>query len=121
MVLLARAVCAALVALGVVTPLAVAARTPTLAEREAIVHALPPFVRNAPVDCVWLKIRVSNGGRYAVVRPAYLNTGTARCARYAADGFFVLRKADRWRVIYVGSEFPPCSKRIPRGLIPCLP
>ena len=101
---LTRTVCALLVGLAALTPLAVAARSPTLGEREAIVHALPSLVRSAPVECMWLKVRVSNGGRYALADPTYMNFRTSRCARYAANGIFILRRSPSWRVVYVGSS-----------------
>jgi len=44
----------------------------------------------------------------------------SRCIRYASDGFFILRRTTRWRIIYNGSDPPPCSMSIPRDLIGCL-
>src|SRR4029453_11039317 len=90
-----------------------AARSPTLTERQQLVRALPASVRKAPVECAWLKIRVSDSRRYALVTPVYLNARNGPCVRYAADGFFILRKAaGRWRVVYVGSDPPPCAKHV---------
>lgn len=102
-------------------PVASGARAPSLAERAAVVRALPAFVRNAPLECAWLKIRVSENPRYALVDPVFMNTDAPRCARYAADGFFVLRKSAKWTVIYNGSDLPRCARRIPRDLVRCLP
>jgi hypothetical protein len=50
-----------------------------------------------------------------------MNFAVSRCGRYAADGFFVLRMSQKWRVVYVGSDYPPCSKRFPRDLVGCMP
>lgn len=46
-------------------------------------------------------------------------TPGSRCVRYAANGFSILKKARRWRVIYEGSDLPSCSLRVPRDLIRC--
>ncbi len=102
-------------------PIGFAARSPTLDERAAIVRALPTLVRNTPVECVWLKIRVSRNPRYALADLVYVNTNLMRCARFTADGFFVLKKSRVWRVVYVGSDFPRCSMKIPRDLVGCRP
>ena len=40
---------------------AIAARAPTFKEREAIIRALPKSIRDTPVECIWLRIRVSTG------------------------------------------------------------
>jgi hypothetical protein len=100
---------------------ALASRAPTLKEREAITKALPMDVRNTPVECLWLDIRVSRNSRYARVDGAYLNTSgpNSRCVRYASNGFFILRRVVRWRVIYIGSIEPRCSLGVPRDLTPC--
>ena len=103
-------------------PAAIAARPPTLGERAAITRALPLYLRNTPVECVWLVIRVSRNPRYAKVDPVYLVASPgSRCLRYASDGFYVLKKSRKWRIIYSGSDPPLCSKRIPRDLVACLP
>jgi hypothetical protein len=100
---------------------ALASRAPTLKEREAITKALPQDVRNTPVECLWLDIRVSRNSRYARVAGAYLNTTgqNSRCIRYASNGFFILKKLRRWKVIYIGSTPPRCSLGVPRDLTPC--
>ena len=41
------------------------------------------------------------------------------CLRYAGDGFFILKKTGGWKVVYVGSDAPACSLRIPRDLLRC--
>ena len=97
------------------------ARAPTRDEREAITRALPAFIRNAPAECLWLHIRVSRNPRFALVGRLYLNFQIPRCARLAGDGVFILRKARTWKIVYVGSDPPSCSLRIPRDLTPCLP
>ncbi len=111
-----------LVALLVVAvPSAPAARPPTLPERAAITRALPLYDRNTPAECVWFNIRVSRNPRYAEVDPVYLvATPMSRCLRYAKDGFYVLKKIRKWKIIYSGSDPPPCSMRIPRDLGECL-
>jgi hypothetical protein len=100
-----------------------AARPPTLAEREAIVQALPASVRNTPVECLWLKISVSTRNpSYALVSGTYLNARGpgSRCTRYARNGFDILRKSrSGWRIIYSGSDWPLCSRKIPSDLVKC--
>jgi hypothetical protein len=100
---------------------ALAARQPTLPEREAITAALPADFKRYPVGCVFLRTAVSNDGRYATVTPAFLNALRPPCARYASNGYWILRKTTRWKVIFEGSESPPCSLRVSRDLVRCLP
>ena len=108
-------------AASLLAPLAAAARPPTLPEREAITRALPAYLRNTPIECVWLDVSVSRNPRYALVAPVSLNATTpgSRCIRYAGNGFYVLKKARRWRVVYEGSVEPPCKLGVPRDLVRC--
>lgn len=80
-------------------------------------------VRNAPVECVWLKIRISSrDAAYALASAQVLNWKQrgSRCLRYASNGFDVLRKRQgKWRFIYSGSDDPPCALRVPRDLVGC--
>jgi hypothetical protein len=100
-----------------------AARQPTRAERQAITNALPQSIRAMPVGCVWLDLRVSRNPKYAYVAPEVLNalSPNSKCLRYASNGFFILRKQSTgtWRVIFEGSNWPPCSQRIPLDLVRC--
>ena len=100
---------------------AAASREPRLTERAAIVEALPRWLRDAPVECVWLRISVAISGRYALVAPTFMNVASRpRCASIASNGFFILRKHNAsWRVIYRGSDPQPCALRVPRDLVAC--
>jgi hypothetical protein len=51
----------------------------------------------------------------------YLNATRlgSRCIRYASNGFFVLKKAPTWKVIFNGSVYPSCTLKVPRDLTPC--
>lgn len=101
---------------------AIAARLPSVKEREAITRALPARVRNTPVECLWLNMRVSNSGDYALVAPVFLNATIphSRCVRHAFDAFFLLKRArTAWHVVYVASDLPKCSLGIPHDLIGC--
>ena len=101
---------------------AIAARTPTFKEREAIMKALPKSIRDTPVECLWLRIRVSTrGSRYADVGGAYLNSVKpgSRCLRYASNWHLFLKKARTWKIIFDGTVEPSCKLRIPRDLTPC--
>jgi hypothetical protein len=111
----------AVVAVGLVLATSAAAkRAPSLIERAAITKALPASLRNVPVGCVWLDVAVSRSGGYAEVSPTYLNALHLPCVRYAANGDFFLRKRSGvWRVVFTGSEVPPCSLRVPRDLSSC--
>jgi hypothetical protein len=115
------AVALALVVLG--PAVAAASRPPTLSEREKITLVFPAFVRNAPVECVWLNIRISSrNASYARAAALVLNWRQpgSRCLRYATDGFNILRKRDgKWRFIYSGSDNPPCALKVPRDLVGC--
>jgi hypothetical protein len=97
--------------------LASAERSPTFKEREAITAALPKWFQREPVGCVWLEINVSRNGRYAIAGPNFLNVSTPLCGRYAANGLWILKKTSRWRVIFNGSDPPPCSLAIPKDLV----
>jgi hypothetical protein len=105
-----------LIALGLVLD-AAAARPPTNPERAVITQALPAWLRSYPVGCVWLIIRVSNNGRYALVEEGVNNPRQDPCVKYAFNGFWVLkRRAGRWKVIFNGSAGLPCSLGVPRDL-----
>jgi hypothetical protein len=96
---------------------AVAARPPSDPERAAITQALPAWFRNYPVGCVWLIIRVSKNGQYAFVAEGVNNPLRAPCAKYAFNGFWVLRqRAGRWKVIFNGCSGLPCSLDVPGDL-----
>jgi hypothetical protein len=96
-----------------------AARQPTFREREALTLALPASFRRYPVGCVWLSMFVSNNGRYAKVEPMFLNATRMPCVQYASNGYMLLRKSPRWKIIFNGSVEPPCSLGVPRDLTRC--
>src|SRR6266508_1169310 len=100
---------------------ALASREPTVLEREQITNSLPPYIRNAPVECVFLKIRISSrDARYASVGVQPLNARRphSRCLRYAGNGIDILKKQrGRWIRVYSGSVEPPCALGIPRDLM----
>jgi hypothetical protein len=91
-------------------------RGPTFREREALTAALPAYDRREPVGCVFLQTLVSSNGRYAQVTPLYLNASRMPCLRYAANGGWILEKTTRWRIIFTGSDPPPCSLHVPLEL-----
>ena len=101
-------------------PPVAASRLPTERERAAVLRALPSYWRTSSASaCVAFVVRVSNNGRYARVQPSFLRT--ARCVRYASDGAYILRRGPtRWRIVFEGSDPPPCSLRVPRDLSRCL-
>jgi hypothetical protein len=94
-----------------------AKRPPSLSERAAITLALPAYLRNEPVGCVWLDVSVSNNGKYAIAAPVYLNARQPPCARYASNGQWILRKTNRWKVVFNGSDPPMCSLGVPKDLV----
>jgi hypothetical protein len=116
---ISRLVAFACVALFVVTLPAYAGRPPSFPQREAITAALPQSLRSIPAGCVWLDVTVANAGGYAKVTPIFLNATKAPCVKYASNGFFILRKQLRWRIVYSGSELPPCKLHVPRDLSRC--
>jgi hypothetical protein len=94
-----------------------AARPPSGPERAAITRALPAWFRAYPVGCVWLIIRVSTNGRYALVEEGVNNPRRAPCVKYAFNGFWILKQqARQWKVIFNGSAGLPCSLGVPRDL-----
>src|SRR4051794_15949058 len=97
-----------------------AARKPTFREREAITAALPAWFRRYPVGCVAVDIVVSKNGKYAEADPVFLNArvGTP-CLRYASNGFWILKKTRSWKIVFNGSDAPPCSLGVPADLGGC--
>jgi hypothetical protein len=102
---------------GATARAAEAARKPTFREREAITAALPAWFKRYPVGCVAIDIAVSNNGRFARVTPVFLNATRAPCGRYASNGDWILKKGKTWKLIFSGSDAPPCSLGIPKDLI----
>jgi hypothetical protein len=98
-----------------------AARPPTLTERAAVTAALPAFLRAEPVGCVWLDVALSKNGRWAKVTPTFLNAETMPCLKYAADGFFLMKHTTRWKVVFIGSDYPACELGVPKTLSRCRP
>lgn len=96
-----------------------AARLPTQAEARSLFAALPAFVRSVPRKCVRFEMRVSDNGRYAKVTPVFLNALRLPCVKYASNGYWILARTTRWRIIFDGSVFPSCSLRVPRDLSTC--
>ena len=107
-------------AIGLGARSAEAARKPTFKEREALTAALPAWLRRYPIGCVWLEMSVSKNGRYAKVAPGFLNATRPPCLKYASNGYWILKRLTKWKIIYNGSTDPPCSLRVPRELAPCL-
>jgi uncharacterized protein YecT (DUF1311 family) len=104
-------------------PLAVP-RAPTSKEREAIVAALPKDVRDTPVECLWLIVRVSSRDpSYASVGGTFMNWEKrgARCLRYTNNGGLTILKQTRgrWKIVWAGTTDPGCSLGIPRDLVGC--
>ena len=112
---------AALAVLGSSASAAPSARQPTARERAAITAALPPWLRQYPVGCVWLEISVSSTDRrFAKVAPQFLDATREPCVRYASNGFWILKRTTRWKIIFNGSVWPSCSLRIPRDVTRCI-
>jgi hypothetical protein len=113
--------CTVLVCAVAVLPVAAAhaSRAPTPGERAAIVRALPAYVRAIPDACVSVSVRVSDSGSHALARPRFATA--RRCAPFAADGYWILRRARTWRVVFTGADPPSCSLRVPRDLTTCRP
>jgi hypothetical protein len=112
---------AALVMLMPAPAPALAARQPTLTERAAITAALPADFKRYPVGCVFLRTAVSINGHYATVTPVILNGLQQPCVKYGSNGYWILRKTTRWKIVFEGSVSPPCSLRVPRDLAGCTP
>jgi hypothetical protein len=121
---LSRGVALTAVALAI-PACSLAARAPTYNERVYITRALPAYERSVPAGCEYLDTRVSASGTYARVDPVYLvsysSFSSDPCGRYAANGFYLLRRltATRWVIAYEGSVSPPCSQHFPRDLTSC--
>ncbi len=113
------AVCAALASSA---SAASSARQPTMTERAAITAALPGWLHQYPVGCVSLDMSVSSVDRhFAKVAPQSLNAKHESCVRYASNGFWILKRTTKWRIIFNGSPWPSCAALIPRDLTRCTP
>jgi hypothetical protein len=100
---------------------ALSARAPTTAERSAITRGVPEEFRDIPAKCVRLAIRISNSSRYATATPQFLHATHMPCLKYAANGYWILRRTqNRWKIVFEGSELPPCSLTVPHDLVSCL-
>src|SRR5579864_8622620 len=97
-----------------------ASRAPSLNERTAITHAMPAFVRGYPVGCAALQITISRNPNWALVAVEYLLTpgspNNDPCLRYASNGFWILNRTSRWKIVFNGSDSPPCGLHVPRDL-----
>ena len=104
-----RAVALALVLAAVVTGSAAARRVPTVPERAEIRGAMALALSSAPPACYAAVVYVSTvDRRYAYAAPRWRTTAT--CLRYASDGYLILRRTTHWRVVFNGSDAPPCTK-----------
>jgi hypothetical protein len=92
-------------------------------ERAAIRRSgsLPRDIRNAPVECLSISLRMSLDRRYALGGVA-LRLGP-RCHGYLYNGYDIFhrsRSTGAWTIVYEGSDWPPCSLRIPLELHSCV-
>ena len=97
-----------------------AVRQPTFEEREGLTVAMPAWLRRYPVGCVWLDFSLSKNGRYAAGGYGVVHPTRRPCLKYASNGYWILKRLTKWKIIYNGSTDPPCSLRVPRELAPCL-
>jgi hypothetical protein len=97
-------------------PAAEAARAPTYLEKVTIMDAFNIPGRAFSSRCV--KIVVSTADpRYALLTTPGRPPKACVSAGQVGDGFVLFRRAGptalRWRDIYEGSAFPPCSLAVP--------
>jgi hypothetical protein len=92
-------------------------------ERSAIRRSksFPRDVRDAPVECLSIYLRMSLDRKYALgdvrLRPS------PRCGGVLSNGYRIFRrnsKTGAWTAVYEGSDWPQCSLRIPLELHSCL-
>jgi hypothetical protein len=82
---------------------------------------MPAWLRRYSIGCVRLGISVSNNGRYAEAGLDYLNATRPPCSKYVSNGTWFLKKqTNKWRIIFNGSDPPPCALKVPRELAACL-
>jgi len=115
----AGAITAALVIAAVVSAPAAARRAPTVAERAEIRGAMALALSFAPPVCYGAVIYVSTVDRRYAYATARWKT-IAKCLPYASNGYFILRRSTHWRVVFNGSDAPPCTRvpaRVARDLI----
>jgi hypothetical protein len=92
-------------------------RQPTFEEREGLTVAMPAWLRRYPVGCVWLDFSLSKNGRYATAGYGVVYPMRRPCVKYVSNGsWFLKKKRTKWRIIFNGSDPPPCSLGIPREL-----
>jgi|GEM_PF-6295267 len=88
-------------------------------ERAAILRALPRYLR-VPASCAKTDIKISSDRRWARAEAIDVYDYEARkCGRFAGSGYWLLKKssAGRWRIVFNGSEVPPCSIHAPKYLL----
>jgi hypothetical protein len=92
-------------------------------ERSAIrrSRSLPQSVRRASVECLSIYLRMSLNHQYAIGGIALRLGGN--CHGHLANGYTIFRRnsgTGAWTTVYEGSDWPPCSLRIPLELHSCL-
>jgi hypothetical protein len=97
-----------------------AARPPTRTERPAITKALASSIRTLPANCVTVRMRVSASGWFARAWLRWRQPDHCGAVSSSNGQWFLKRTARGWRVVYVGSDPPPCRLRIPRDLTTCI-
>jgi hypothetical protein len=62
---------------------------------------------------------IRDEGRGAGYEMAFLNATRPPCLQYASNGYWILKKLRRWKIVFVGPDLPPCSLAVPRDLTRC--
>lgn len=84
---------------------------------ENIERALPHFLSTIPSRCIRHDLKVSSNGEWARVS-LVLSGSPKKCLKYYVNGYWILkRNGDKqWRIVYNGSETPPCSLSVPKDI-----
>ena len=102
---------------------AFASRAPTVREREQITNSYPVYIRNAPVECVFMDIRISSrDAHYALVGVQPLNVISnpkPRCLRYVPR--HPEAAARKVEARFLGIRRAAVFAQGPRDLIRCFP
>jgi hypothetical protein len=88
-------------------------------EKAAISLALPREFR-VPASCATINIKFSSDPSWARAESIDVyDPATKRCGRFGGNGYWLLKRSDsgHWRIVYNGSEVPPCSIHAPKDLL----
>lgn len=87
-------------------------------DKAAILLALPREFR-VPASCAKTDIKISSNPSWARAESIDVyDPAIKKCGRFGGNGYWLLKKSPsgHWRIVFNGSEVPPCSLHAPRDV-----